>query len=112
MQMKAKTRHVFRENNVTEYLLLQKGLQAFTEDDINSVTKEDLEGYYQDVMEKENNFRDTVEILPDLIHSCIISLVTEDSSEESGNEHNVSSSPDDMQSASKIVNFKMNMGWT
>jgi hypothetical protein len=49
--MKGKTRHVFRENNVTEDLSVQR-LQAFTEDGINSVTKEDLEGYCQDVMEK------------------------------------------------------------
>jgi hypothetical protein len=60
--MKAKTRHVFREKNITEDLSLQR-LQAFTEDDINSVTKEDLEGYCQDVMEKENNCWDTVEVL-------------------------------------------------
>lgn len=98
--MKAKTRHVLRENNVTEDLLQQR-LQAFNEDGIKSVTKENLEGYCQDVMKKENNCWNTVKVLLDLIDSFIISLVTKDSSEESGNKHDFSSSSDDMQSASE-----------
>jgi hypothetical protein len=57
-------------------------------------------------MEKENNCWDTVKVLPDLIGSFIIHvlLVIKDISEESGSEHDVSCSSDDMQSASEIEN--------
>ena len=79
----AKIKRQVRENNVAGDLSLTR-LKELTKMALESLTKEDWEGYCRHVVTRENGYRYTHNMMPTIIDSVVISLgANEDSSSSS-----------------------------
>ena len=82
----AKVKRIVRENNVTGDMSLTR-LKELADMALQSVTKEDWEGYCRHALKVENKYREENTLLPQIIDSIVISLGDIAESDSSGEEN-------------------------